>query len=77
MKQYVNEPTHVRAHTLDAVTIQDADNTVSMVEVTDLGLLDGFGKVSRDHLAVIFKAYTSKPAPVRTLVSFRNSVELT
>ena len=36
-----------------------------MVEFTDPGLSDGLGKASRDHLAVIFKAYASIPAPVR------------
>ena len=71
MKQHVNEPTYVRGHMLDVVITQDADNTVSMVEVTDPGLSDGLGKVLRDYLAVIFKAYDSRPAPVRKTVSFR------
>ena len=48
-----------------------ADNTVSMVEATDPGLSDGLGKVSRDHLAVILKAYASRPAPLRKTVPFR------
>ena len=34
-------------------------------QVTDPGLSDGLGKVSPDHLIVIFKAYASKPSPVR------------
>ena len=40
---------------LDVVISQDADNTVSMVEVTNPGLSYALDKVSRD-LAVIFKA---------------------
>ena len=54
MKQYVNEQRHVREHMLDVFITQDADSTVSMVEVTDPGLSDRLGKVSRDYLAVIF-----------------------
>ena len=38
MKQHVNEPTHVRGHMLDVVITQEADNTVSMVEVINPGL---------------------------------------
>ena len=68
MKLRVNEPTNIRGHTLDVIT-QDTDtcNTVSMVEVTDPGQSDGLGKVSRDHLAVIFISYASRPAPLRKI----------
>ena len=45
---------------------QDADNTVSMVEVTDPGLSDGLVKVSCGHLAVIFQSICLQKA-----VSFR------
>ena len=33
MKQDDNEQIHVRGHTLDIVITQDADNTVSIVEI--------------------------------------------
>ena len=56
---------------LDVVITKDADYTVSMVEVSDPGLSDGLGKVSHDYLAVIIKAYVSRPATVRKAVSFR------
>ena len=43
----------IRGNTLDVVINQNADNIVSIVEVTDPGLSDIIDKVSRDHLAVI------------------------
>ena len=49
MKQYFNAQTYVNDNTLDVGITQDANNTVSMVEVTDLDIRDGLGKVSRDH----------------------------
>ena len=71
MKRHVNKPTQARGHTLDVVITQEVDTTVSMVEVTEPGLTDRHGKVSCDHLTVIFKAYAFKAAPVRRAVSFR------
>ena len=46
-------------------------NIVSDVDVTDLGLIDYLGKMSRDHFAVKFTAGIIRPAPIHKTVSFR------
>ena len=67
MLQHVAEPTHVSGHILDVVITRDTDKTVSSVEITDPGLSDDSGKVTRDHFAVTFKAAAAKPEPVRKI----------
>ena len=70
MQQHVHEATHVRCHTLDVVITRGNSCFVSDINVTDPGICDSTGNVSRDHFAVAFKACASKPAPVRKTVSF-------
>ena len=50
MRQLVNEPTHVGGP-LDGVLTRDTGTIVTDVAVTDPGLSDYTGKVSRDHVA--------------------------
>ena len=71
MSQHVHEPTHVGGHTLDVVITRDTDNIVSDIQVTDPGLSDSTGKISRDHFSVTFKARASKPPPTRQTVTYR------
>ena len=71
MNQRVHEATHFRGHTLDVVITRDNSSIVSDLNVIDPGICDGTGKVSRDHLAVVFRACAAKPAPVRKTISFR------
>ena len=71
MKQHVNEPTHVRGHTLDVVITREVDKIINNLEVTDPGLLDNLGKISNDHFAITFNVLAAKPPPVRKIVSFR------
>ena len=71
MLQHVKEPTHVRGHTLDVVITRETDKIVSNLDVTDPGLIDKSGKVTRDHFAVIFNVHAAKPYPVRKKVSYR------
>jgi len=71
MLQLVSEPTYVGGHTKDAVLTRDTDNIVTDVAVTDPGLSDNTGKVSRDHIAVLFTAKVAKPAPMRKTITFR------
>ena len=71
MLQHVKEPTHVRGHTLDVVITRETDKILSCLDVSDPGLLDKSGKITRDHFAVVFSAHAAKPRPVRKTVSFR------
>ena len=71
LKQLVRGPTHVIGHTLDIQITRDNDSNVSNIEVCDPGLSDSDGKITRDHLAVIFDTRAEKPAPVRKTVTFR------
>lgn len=71
MQQHVTDPTHFRGHILDVVITRDTGSTVSNIQVSDPGLSDNSGKVSRDHFAVTFNAVAAKPAPIRKTVSFR------
>ena len=68
MLQLVSEPTYIGGHTLAVVITRDTDNIKTDVEVTDPGLSDNTGKVSRDHFAVLFTAKAVKPAPLRKRV---------
>lgn len=72
MKQFVNEPTHVRGHTLDVVITRDTSNILSSVSVTDPGLCDHFGNIKQDHFAVTFSINSSKPPPIRKLLTYMN-----
>jgi hypothetical protein len=71
MMQYVNEPTHVRGHTLDVIITRDNTNLVSDITVLDPGLCDDKGNIKRDHFAVSFKANASKPSLERKYVTYR------
>jgi hypothetical protein len=71
MEQYVRGPTHVAGHTLDVIITRDTDTIVSNIEVNDPGLSDSDGKISRDHVAVIFHIRAEKPAPIRKTVTYR------
>jgi len=62
---------HIHCHTLDVIITQDTRNIVSDVEVTDHGLCDHLGRMSRDHSAVNFTATIIRPAPNHKVVSFR------
>ena len=44
---------------------------LSCLDVSDPGLFDKSGKITRDYFAVIFNAHAAKPRPVRKTVSFR------
>ena len=70
MRQLVNEPTHVGGP-LDVVLTRDTDTIVTDVAVTDPGLSDNTGKVSRDHVALLFTAKAAKPAPIKKTITFR------
>ena len=52
LQQHVHEPTHVLGHTLDVVISRDTSHIVSDITVTDPGLCDHLGKLTRDHFAV-------------------------
>jgi hypothetical protein len=71
LQQHVCEPTHVRGHTLDVVITRDTSSIVSDVEVTDPGLCDHLGRMSRDHIAVTLAAVIIRPAPIHKTASFR------
>ena len=68
LQQHVCEPTHVHGHTLDVVITRNTSTIVSDVGVTDLGLIDHLGKMSRDHFAVKFTAGIIRPAPIHKTV---------
>ena len=71
LRQHVHEPTHVLGHTLDVVISRDGSNVVSGISVTDSGLCDHAGKLTKDHFAVSFKTTLAKPAPIWKEISFR------
>lgn len=71
LQQHVHESTHVMGHTLDVVISRETSSIVSKVVVTDPGLCDHLGKLTRDHFAVGFTTTLTKPAPVQKTVSFR------
>ena len=71
LQQHIHEPTHVHGHTLDVVITRDTSNLVSDINVTDPGLCDHMGRLTRDHYAVSFTANIAKPAPCWKTVSFR------
>jgi hypothetical protein len=71
LQQHVNEPTHVLGHTLDVVISRDTSRIISDVTITDPGLCDHLGKLTRDHFAVGFTTTLVKPAPMQKTVSFR------
>ena len=73
MRQFINEQTHVSGHALDVVITRDTYTIVTDVAVTDPGLSDNTGKVSREHFAVLF---TAKPAPMRKTITKGNKYRL-
>ena len=56
LQQHVHEPTHVlgHRHTFDVVISRDFSVIVSYIVVSDPGLCDHTGKLTKDHFAVIF-----------------------
>ena len=68
--QHVCEPTHVHGHTLDVVIARDTSSILSDVEVTDPGLCDHLGKMSRDHFAENSTTNIIRSAPIYKIVSF-------
>ena len=71
LKQHVQEATHIHGHTLDVIITGDTSSIVTGVEVTDPGLCDHLGKLSRDHFAVNFTTKFVKPSTTQKVVSFR------
>ena len=69
--QHVPEPTHVLGHTLDVVIGRDTSHIVSDITVTDPGLCDHLGKLTRDHFAVGSTTTLAKPVPIQKTVSSR------
>jgi hypothetical protein len=74
LQQHVNEPTHVLGHTLDVVISRDTSRIISDVTITDPGLCDHLGKLTRDHFAVGFTPTLVKHAPCRRLFPLENYV---
>ena len=58
-------------HTLDVVISRDTCHIVSDITVTDPGLCDHLGKLTRDHFAVGFTTTLAKLVPIQKTVSFR------
>ena len=71
LQQHVHEPTHVLGHTLDVVISRDTSHIISDVTITDPGLCDHLGKLTRDHFAVGFTITLVKPAHTQKIVSYR------
>ncbi|XP_062569146.1 uncharacterized protein LOC134231229 [Saccostrea cucullata] len=71
MKQLVNEPTHIRGHTLDVIITRDTSNILSSILVTDPGLCGHAENMKKDHFAVTFTANVTKPLLVRKAVTYR------
>lgn len=71
LTQHVHEPTHIHGHTLDVVITRDTSNIISHTVVTDPGLCDHLGTLSKDHFAVSFTTTIAKPVPVQKAVTFR------
>jgi flagellar biosynthesis chaperone FliJ len=69
--QLVHEPTHVHGHTLDVIITRDTCDVISSVEVTDPGLCDHAGKLTKDHYAVSFTTTIAKPVAIQKAVTFR------
>ena len=72
LKQHVNEPTHIKGHTLDVlITNEDSNDIIPKLEMTDPVLYDTSGNISSDHYAISFSARLSKPRTNRAIVKFR------
>jgi len=56
LQKPVHESTHVYGHTLDVVISRDCNYVVSNVYVTDPGLCDHLGGMSKDHDADNYSA---------------------
>ncbi|KAK2168981.1 hypothetical protein LSH36_13g26037 [Paralvinella palmiformis] len=65
LQQYAHEPTHVHGHTLDVVITRDTSNLVSDIDVSDPGLCDHMGRLTRDNFAVTFIVNIPNPAPCK------------
>ena len=71
LQQHVHEPTLVLGHTLAVVISRGSSVIVSDVVVSDPGLCDHTGMLTRDHFAVSFTTTLTKPAPAVRKVSYR------
>ena len=71
LQQHVTGATHIHGHTLDVIITRYDSAVVSDIEVTDPGLCDHMGKLSRDHFAVNFTTGIAKPVAIQKAVSFR------
>jgi len=69
IKNLTTIPTHVYGHTLDVVITRDMDEVVSnavyIYIVTDPGLSDSSGKISNDHVAIMFNVLAAEPPPTQ------------
>ena len=73
LQQHVNEATHYMGHILDVIISRDTSVTITNTEVQDIGLCDNYGKLTRDHYAIICTLeYPHVPESSRQLVSYRN-----
>ena len=70
-KQFIEEPTHVKGHTLDVLVARENSSIVSDFYVKDPGLCNQQGKFSKDHFAIITSLTVSKPAEVKQTITFR------
>ena len=71
LQQHVHEPTHVLGHTLDVVISRYTSHIVSDITITDPGLCDHLGQLTRDHFAVGLTTTLAKTVPIQKTVSFR------
>ena len=61
----------VYAHPLDVVISRNTSHIISDVTISDPGLCDRLGKLTRDHFVVGFATTLVKPAHVQKTVSHR------
>jgi len=71
LQQPIHEPTHVLGHTLDVVISRDTSHIISDVAITESGLCDHIGKLTRDHFAVGSTTTLVKPTQMQKTVSYR------
>ena len=72
LTQHVTEATHVCGHTLDVIITSEKYSAVSDITVTDPGLTDHNGRITRDHFAISFSIrQLPKPPPTRKSVTYR------
>ena len=77
LKKHVNDSTHIKYHTLDAVIAnEDSDNVIQNVAMTDPVLRDTSGNISGYQHAISFSARLSKPRTNRAIVQFQKLHEI-